>query len=136
METKYFQIDEVAKQAGATKRTIRYYEDLGLFKPARTDASYRLYTDEDIATIKEILALRSKLGMNLAEIQRYMGLKKSINGIIDGSVADPGEIREAEEKLNEILDIIDDREATLKRIRGNCLRYLEEINKTIGEKTE
>jgi hypothetical protein len=87
METKYYQIDEVAKLADTTKRTIRYYEDLGLLKPARTDASYRLYKDEDVATIREILNLRSKLGMNLSEIQRFMGLKKSINEILDGSVS-------------------------------------------------
>jgi DNA-binding transcriptional MerR regulator len=129
METKYYQIDEVAKLADTTKRTIRYYEDLGLLKPARTDASYRLYKDEDVATIREILNLRSKLGMNLSEIQRFMGLKKSINEILDGSVLDMDHICAAEEKLKEVLGIIDDREATLKRIRNNCLKYLDEISK-------
>jgi len=133
MDIKYYQIDEVAKLAETTKRTIRYYEDLGLLKPVRTDASYRLYTEEDISNIKEIRNLRIKLGMNLSEIQRFMGLKKSIHGILDGSVKDIDEIRTAEEKINELMIIIDERESTLKQIRDNCCRYLEEISKTVEQ---
>lgn len=130
METKYYQIDEVAKLADTTKRTIRYYEDLGFFKPARTDASYRLYTDDDIELIREILNLKSKLGMNLSEIQRFTGLKKTILGIRDGSIRDRGEIRAAGTKLNELLAYIDEKEATLNRVRANCRKYIEEIEKT------
>jgi DNA-binding transcriptional MerR regulator len=130
MEGRFYQIDEVARLAETTKRTIRYYEDLGLFKPARTDASYRLYTEDDIDLIKEILNLKSKLGMNLSEIQRFTGLKKTIRSIQDGTIRNSDEIRAAEKKLNELLVYIDEREATLNRVRNNCRKYLEEIGKT------
>ena len=53
MDQKYYQIDEVSKITDLTKRSIRYYEDMGLFTPtARTDSGYRMYSDEDIRANK------------------------------------------------------------------------------------
>jgi DNA-binding transcriptional MerR regulator len=131
MENKYYQIDEVAKLTGVTKRTIRYYEDLELFKPARTDASYRLYTEEDIEVIREVRNLRIKLGMNLAEIQRFIGLKKTINHILEGSIKDIDKIRETEVKVKDLMALVEEREEVLKKIKNNCKNYLEKMSRTI-----
>jgi DNA-binding transcriptional MerR regulator len=131
MDIKYYQIDEVAKITGLTKRTIRYYEDMELLKPERTNASYRLYTEADIDTIKEIKNLRSKLGMNLCEVQRFMGLKNSINDILNGNIKDMDTIRNIQSKLNDLELFIDEREAVLKRIKNNCSNYMNEISKIV-----
>lgn len=49
-----YKIDEVTKQVGLTKRTLRYYEEIGLIHPPeRSEGNIRLYTDEDIARIKK-----------------------------------------------------------------------------------
>ncbi|MGE5627645.1 MAG: MerR family transcriptional regulator [Solirubrobacterales bacterium] len=129
MDIKYYQIEEVAKLTGLTKRTIRYYEDMELLKPERTNASYRQYTDEDINLIKEIKNLRSKLGMNLAEVQHFIGLKKSINEILLGDITDKDQIEEIEKKLLELQCLIEEREAVLRKIKHNSTNYLIEIKK-------
>jgi len=135
MDIKYYQIDEVAKMTGITKRTIRYYEDLELLKPARSDSSYRLYTEDDIDTISEVKNLRIKLGMNLSQIKRFMGLKKIINEILDGSERDTSKINETKDRINELMEFIEDREEVLKKIKNNCCNYLDKLNKTV-EKLE
>lgn len=42
-------IGEVAERVGLSRRTVRYYEEQGLFAPAgRTEGGFRLYTDEQV----------------------------------------------------------------------------------------
>ena len=67
--TGYLQIGEAAARAGLTQRTLRYYEELGLLKPAsRMEGGFRLYSPEDMARIDYIKNLRDVLGFSLAEI--------------------------------------------------------------------
>ncbi|SPU05059.1 MerR family transcriptional regulator [Bacillus tequilensis] len=43
---EWMKIDEVAKRSGLTKRTIRFYEEIGLIPaPKRTDGGVRLYSE-------------------------------------------------------------------------------------------
>lgn len=59
---------EIAKMAGVTIRTIRYYDTKGILKPSHhTDAGHRLYSDEDFMKLKKILALKY-LGLSLDEV--------------------------------------------------------------------
>jgi DNA-binding transcriptional MerR regulator len=42
-------IGEVAERVGLSLRTVRYYEEQGLFEPAgRTDGGFRLYTEREV----------------------------------------------------------------------------------------
>ena len=53
-------------------RTLHYYEEIGLLVPtARTDAGYRLYTDEDLLRLQQILIGR-ELGLSLEDIRRSL----------------------------------------------------------------
>jgi DNA-binding transcriptional MerR regulator len=128
METKYYQIDEVAKMTGLTKRTIRYYEDLELVAPARSDSSYRLYTMEDVDAINEVKNLRSKLALNLEQVKRFLGLRKSIEMIMNDEIVDIDAIKDAEDKIREIMELIDEREAVLNRIKDNCSNHLRNLD--------
>ena len=48
-------IGALAKLSGATTKTIRYYELLGLLpKPERTDSGYRLYDEKDVERLSFI----------------------------------------------------------------------------------
>ncbi|AST00612.1 MULTISPECIES: MerR family transcriptional regulator [Geobacillus] len=74
-----FKIDDVAKATGLTKRTIRYYEEIGLIKPpARSEGGTRLYTAEDIERLKNIVAAREVLGFSLQELQHFLALKETM----------------------------------------------------------
>jgi DNA-binding transcriptional MerR regulator len=65
-------IQEVADQVGLTTRSIRYYEEIGLLKPARSDGSYRLYDADDVARLQFIKGLRDDAGFSLAEIGQLL----------------------------------------------------------------
>jgi DNA-binding transcriptional MerR regulator len=63
-------IGEVAEQVGVTARTIRYYEELGLLGDAseRIKGRHRLFTQADIARLRELVRLRDLLGLTLEEL--------------------------------------------------------------------
>ncbi len=65
---KLYTTGEIAKMAGVTIRTIRYYDSKGILKPSHhTDAGHRLYSEEDFTKLKKILALKY-LGLSLDEV--------------------------------------------------------------------
>ncbi len=66
-------IQEVAAATGLTTRTIRYYEEMGLLRPAaRSDGAYRLYDASDQERLEFIRDLRDTAGFSLAEIGRLL----------------------------------------------------------------
>ena len=66
-------IQEVAAEVGLTARTIRYYEELGLLKPAaRSEGSYRLYGADDLERLRFIKGLRDDAGFSLTEIGQLL----------------------------------------------------------------
>jgi DNA-binding transcriptional MerR regulator/uncharacterized glyoxalase superfamily protein PhnB len=60
-------IGEVAVRTGLTQRTLRYYEDLGLLEPSRTDGGRRTYAAADLDRLYRIRLQRS-LGTPVAEV--------------------------------------------------------------------
>lgn len=64
-----FKIGEFSKLTQVSVRMLRYYDETGLLKPAKTDkfTGYRLYSVEQISTLNKIVFLRN-LGFSVAEI--------------------------------------------------------------------
>jgi DNA-binding transcriptional MerR regulator len=56
-----------AALAGVTPRTLRHYDRLGLLRPQRSSAGYRIYSARDLETLEEIVALKF-IGVPLREI--------------------------------------------------------------------
>lgn len=66
----YLRIEQVSARTGLTKRTLRYYEEIGLLAPpTRTEGGYRLYSQNDIQHLERIKRLKELLGFSLAEIR-------------------------------------------------------------------
>lgn len=89
-------IQEVAADVGLTARTIRYYEELGLLKPAgRSEGSYRLYDADDLERLRFIKGLRDDAGFSLTEIGQLLEDEVARVRIRERfrSSADPGERR-------------------------------------------
>lgn len=70
--TKLYKIGEISKACNISVKTLRYYEDFGLIKPAHTDiySGYRYYSEENIETIYKIQTLKD-LGFSLTEIKEF-----------------------------------------------------------------
>lgn len=63
-------VKEVAQIAGVSVRTLHHYDEIGLLAPrGRTDAGYRLYDDDDLLRLQQILIGR-ELGLPLEQIRR------------------------------------------------------------------
>jgi DNA-binding transcriptional MerR regulator len=70
---RLLRIQEVAAEVGLTTRSIRYYEELGLLKPAaRSEGAYRLYDADDVERLRFIKGLRDDAGFSLAEIGQLL----------------------------------------------------------------
>ena len=71
---KFLRIGELAKMAGVTGRTIRYYEELGLLQsPKRRDSEHRRYNQKDLLYLRRIQQLKS-YGLTLIEIKEIVDL--------------------------------------------------------------
>jgi DNA-binding transcriptional MerR regulator len=67
-------IGDVAKLAGTTPRTIRYYEEIGLL-PAPDDrqpGAHRTYAEADVERLTELLRLKELLGVSLEELKELV----------------------------------------------------------------
>ncbi|HEV8190306.1 MAG TPA: MerR family transcriptional regulator [Ktedonobacterales bacterium] len=69
----FYRIEQVAERTGLTRRTLRYYEEIGLLPPPRrTEGNYRLYSEEDLAYIERIHQMKSALGLSLKEVEEFL----------------------------------------------------------------
>ncbi|HEX6290401.1 MAG TPA: MerR family transcriptional regulator [Herpetosiphonaceae bacterium] len=72
MDRRFYQTGQFAQKAAVSVRTLRFYDKVGLLSPSQhTEAGYRLYTDDDLVSLQQILALKF-LGFPLEEIKRYL----------------------------------------------------------------
>ena len=66
-------IQEIARLAGTTSRTLRHYDDIGLLAPSRIAANgYRHYDEAALVRLQRILLLR-ELGLGLPQIAEVLG---------------------------------------------------------------
>jgi DNA-binding transcriptional MerR regulator len=67
-----YTISALAKLAGVSTRTLRYYDEIGLLRPKDlTDAGYRVYGTQEVDTLQQILFYR-EMGVGLGDINRIM----------------------------------------------------------------
>ncbi|MBT4856012.1 MerR family transcriptional regulator [bacterium] len=74
----FFSISAVAKMFSVHQQTVRLYEKEGLITPKRTEGNTRMFSEEDIEKLEEIIYFTHELGINLAGVQMIHKLQKSI----------------------------------------------------------
>ncbi|HYF62216.1 MAG TPA: MerR family transcriptional regulator [Herpetosiphonaceae bacterium] len=69
-----FTVGDFARLAQVSKRLLRYYDEIGLFKPGQIDewTGYRFYRAEQMSDLNRILALK-ELGLSLDQIRQTLG---------------------------------------------------------------
>ncbi|PID57544.1 MerR family transcriptional regulator [candidate division KSB3 bacterium] len=71
-----FMISVVAEMLDIHPQTLRLYEREGLVVPQRTGGNTRLYSQEDIDTLRRILRLTRELGVNLAGVEVILSMRE------------------------------------------------------------
>lgn len=67
-----YRVKDVASLSGLTVRALHHYDSIGLLAPrARSSAGYRLYDDDDLLRLQQILIGR-ELGLSLEAIRRSL----------------------------------------------------------------
>src|SRR3954468_11887763 len=93
-----YTIQKLASLAGVSTRTLRYYDEIGILKPARINSSgYRIYGQAEVNRLQQILFYR-ELGVNLESIKEIVTAPS-----FDGTKA----LREHREKLLEKKEQLD-----------------------------
>jgi MerR family transcriptional regulator, repressor of the yfmOP operon len=127
-----FTIEQVAAQTGLTKRTLRYYEEMGLLSPTgRTEGNYRRYSGEDIQRLERIKKLRDLLGFSLADIRELLDAEDE-RGQIKVAYQHETEARakiaqldRADELIRGQLHLIEQKMEGLEQMRMGLLANLE-----------
>lgn len=74
----YFSISAVAKMFSVHQQTIRLYEKEGLIAPKRSSGNTRLFSEEDVDRLEQIIHLTHELGVNLAGVELVLKLQRQI----------------------------------------------------------
>jgi DNA-binding transcriptional MerR regulator len=108
-----YTINRLATMSGVTVRTLRFYDEIGLLKPAYVaDNGYRYYQKKELLLLQQILFFR-ELGFELKDIQRI--LKQSD---FDKREALRIHKKELINKINRMTELIKTVDNTIKDLEG------------------
>ena len=109
---KYFKIGEISKLYDIGVDSLRYYEEIGIIKPRRSESGYRLYSEQDIGYLNIIRDLRD-LGFGMETIKAYID-NQNVDSTLD--------------LLFKEIDAIDKRLTKLKELRENVTTRISNID--------
>lgn len=148
MDTRDWSIQEIARLAGTTSRTLRHYDDIGLLAPSRiAHNGYRHYDQAALVRLQRILLLR-ELGLGLPQIKDALDAStgSDAGGIAEASALEThlAYLREEQTRLTRQIASV---EATINAVKaGESLmaenmfdgfdhtRYKEEVEERWGKK--
>lgn len=69
-----YTVQKLGRLAGISTRTLRYYDEIGILKPARINSSgYRIYGQTEVERLQQIMLYR-EMGVNLDSRHRWIRL--------------------------------------------------------------
>jgi DNA-binding transcriptional MerR regulator len=139
-------IGDVARLAGTTPRTIRYYEEIGLLPTAsgREPGAHRTYAEADVARLTELLRLKDLLGISLEELGALVEAEEARAALRrewEGGVADPVRRRqildEALGHIGRLLELVRRRRDEIAALEEELLARRRRVHARLRElKTE
>ncbi|MFF9977131.1 MerR family transcriptional regulator [Streptomyces erythrochromogenes] len=118
-------IGELAKRAGTSTRTLRYYEARGLLPARRADNGHRTYDEDDLRLLREIRTLRD-FGFELEETRPFLECLRAGHPAGDSC---PASLAVYRRKLAELDDLI----GRLADVRDTVARQLAGAEAAAGE---
>jgi DNA-binding transcriptional MerR regulator len=133
-------IQQIAKLAGTTSRTLRHYDDVGLLSPTSVGGNgYRYYDGTALVRLQRILLLR-ELGLGLPQIADVLARPTSEESALESHLA---WLRQEQDRLVRQIGSV---ESTIEALRGgerlmaenmfdgfDHTRYKEEVEERWGK---
>lgn len=111
-----YTINKLAKLAGVSTRTLRYYDEFDLLSPVRLSSNgYRIYGQKEVDLLQQILFYR-ELGVSLEEIKKILFSKD-----FDGQAALESHLSALLSKRNQLELLIANVEKTIMATRGDAI---------------
>jgi DNA-binding transcriptional MerR regulator len=135
-------IGDVAKLVGTTPRTIRYYEEVGLLpeSTARPSGGHRLYSEEEVQRLREIMRLKELLGVTLEGLKTLLAAEDARAAVRAelrrGDVAPPRRRELLVEALGHIdrqLELVDSRATEMARLKAELSESAKRVRRKIRE---
>lgn len=124
----YLTLGQVADIHQLNKRTLHYYDEIGLFSPAyKGENGYRYYSFEQSMELEHILTLR-ELGMSIGEIKAYLThpAPEAFQAIAHKKIR---EIQQSIARLKSLKQVLEEKSGDLARckdIRHGTLELVEQ----------
>lgn len=116
-------LSELARTAGLPPRTVRYYVDRGLIRPARRSAGgYRLFDDNALRQLRFLRRLQG-LGLTLRELQQLLrAAERQSCGQTSSTVVSKleSQLHAVDRRLEELQHVRHELASILERERGGC----------------
>ncbi|MBL4597453.1 MAG: MerR family DNA-binding transcriptional regulator [Rhizobiaceae bacterium] len=122
---EFYTISELTREFGVSTRTIRFYEDEGLIKPARKGRT-RLFRPSDRRLLMTILRGK-RLGFTIAEIREILAMYKQPPGEEGQLRMLVGKVSEKRAELEQKRLDINETMAELEQVEDQVLQRLAEL---------
>jgi DNA-binding transcriptional MerR regulator len=117
LDRQHYTTSQFAQKAAVTVRTLRFYDKVGLLSPSGyTEAGHRLYSDKDLWSLQQILALKF-LGFSLEEIKAC--LQTHPERLQETLATQKAMMREKRSQLDMVIQAIEKAETLLQTNQGN-----------------
>lgn len=137
-------IGDVARLAGTTTRTIRYYEEIGLLpeSPSRPSGGHRLYTHAEVERLRETIRLKELLGVSLNELKELLAAEEAraaVRAELRRDDVDPSRRRElllqALGHLDRQIELVERRTSELEKLHEELAATRRRVRRKL-EQTE
>lgn len=111
-----YTVKSLAKLAGISSRTLRYYDEINLLKPCRVNSSgYRIYGEEEVDTLQQIMFYK-EMGLPLEKIKEIIS-NKDFNQK-NALIAHRNKLKEEQLRIEALLRNV---EKTIKSMEGDLV---------------
>jgi DNA-binding transcriptional MerR regulator len=135
-----YSINNLAKLAGISSRTLRYYDEINLLKPLRINSSgYRIYGGKEVDTLHQIL-LYKELGFDLEVIKQIISspnydYKQALINHYHDLLNKQNQIEALIENVKKSIDVIEGRDtmSDQEKFKGFTKKIVAENEKNYGK---
>ncbi|MFW2541043.1 Cu(I)-responsive transcriptional regulator [Primorskyibacter sp. 2E107] len=100
-------IGDVSARAGLPAKTIRYYEDIGLIRPKRTENGYRVFSETDLHKLA-FLARARELGFSIEDCRALLAMyEDNSRANADVKTLAEAHLKQIDEKLAQLQSMRD-----------------------------